>query len=280
MRRSRLVPIAVVALLSTGALTGCTSSGSAAGGSGSAGSAAAPAARSASGSSSALKAAAVDRSVVTTGSLRLVAAHPIRVADRVVDLVEAAGGQVALNRQDPSGRPSADLTLRIPAEGFPATLDDIERQGDVRDVSIRSTDVTARVTDTATRVANLRTSIARLQQLLARADSSSALVEIEGALTERQGSLEQLLAEQRTLADQVDLATLTVAVVPPAAASASGPVDFLAGLATGTRGLVAALGALAVGLGLALPWLVLLAALAAAALGVRRLVRRTRASSA
>ena len=64
-------------------------------------------------------------------------------------------------------------------------------------------------------------------------------MEIEGALTDRQGTLEQLLAEQRTLADQVAYASLEVAVVVPAAAPKQGPADFAGGLVTGFEALVA-----------------------------------------
>jgi hypothetical protein len=228
-----------------------------------------------------VKGATADRSVVTTGSLRLVDAHPIAVAGRVADLVEAAGGRVASSSEDPTGSPSARLTLRIPAAAFPHTLRAIEHESDdVRDVSIGSTDVTARVTDYGVRIANLRTSIARLQQLLSKATSSSALVEIEGALTDRQGTLEQLLAEQRTLADQVASATLTVSVVLPAAAPKPGPGDFIGGVVAGADGLVRTAAALAIGLGLVLPWLAALGLLGGVTALVVRRVRRTRPTSA
>lgn len=157
----------------------------------------------------------------------------------------------------------------------------IEREGDsVRDVSIGSSDVTARVTDYGVRIANLRTSISRLQQLLSKATSSSALVEIEGALTDRQGRLEQLLAEQRTLGDQVAAATLTVSIVVPAAAPKAGPTDFLGGVVAGADGLLRTAAALAVGLGVVLPWLVVLGALGGVAALVVRRVRRRRPTSA
>lgn len=274
--RTRLLTAALVAVIAAAGLAGCTASGGSTGASvASAGGGASSVGDSASGE--AASATAADRSVVTTGSLRLVAESPIRVAARVTDLVEAAGGRVARSTQDPSGRPSADLTLRIPAAAFTRTLDAIEQEGDVRNVSIRSTDVTAKVTEYGVRIANLRTSIARLQELLSTATSSTALVQIEGALTDRQGTLEQLLAEQRDIADQVTYATLSVSVVVPAAAPQAGPADFLGGVGAGAAALVAALGALAVAAGVLLPWAVLLGGLGAiTAIAVRTLRRRTR----
>ena len=174
MRRSRLVSAIAGGLLVVGALAGCTAAGSSSGGSTAAFQDAkgrVPAPASAAGSvseqsASAVKAPTVDRSVVTTGSLRLVTDHPVRTAGRVADLVSAAGGTVGRSDENPGERASASLRLRIPAAVFPRTLDTIERQGDVRDVSIRSTDVTAQVTDYTVRIANLRTSIARFKSRL------------------------------------------------------------------------------------------------------------------
>ena len=213
-------------------------------------------------------------------SLRLVSKDPIAAAARVTDLVEAADGRVARSEEDPSGSASAHLTLRIPAAAFQRTLDAIEHEGELRDVSIGATDVTAQVTDYGVRIANLRTSIARLQQLLSKATSSSALVEIEGALTDRQGTLEQLLAQQRTLADQVTYATLSVSIVVPAAAPKVGPADFVTGLVAGWAGLAATVGALGIALGVVLPWVVVLGVLGGIAALVVRARRRARPTSA
>ncbi|WP_375405486.1 DUF4349 domain-containing protein [uncultured Amnibacterium sp.] len=281
--RTRVVSSVVIAVIAVAALAGCTAGGGSGGASGTSAAGyvadGGTAASSASGASA--KAASADRSIVTTGSLRLVSKDPIAAAGRVTDLVEAAGGRVARSAEDPSGSASARLTLRIPAAAFQRTLDAIEQEGQLRDVSIGATDVTARVTDYGVRIANLRTSIGRLQQLLRTATSSSALVEIEGALTDRQGTLEQLLAQQRTLADQVTYATLTVSIVVPAAAPERGPADFVGGLVTGADSLAATLGGLAIALGVALPWVVVLGALGGvAALVVRAVRRRARPTSA
>ncbi|WP_375389432.1 DUF4349 domain-containing protein [uncultured Amnibacterium sp.] len=285
--RTRFVTAAAAALIVVTALAGCSASGggSSSGTSGGGGgvadtsgkAAAGVTGRSASSGGAAEPAAApAERAVVTTGSLRLVSDHPIRIAQRITDLVEAADGRIARSSEDPSGRPSAQLSLRIPSDAFQRTLTAIQQQDgvDVRDVQIDATDVTARVTDYGVRIANLRTSITRLQALLAKATSSSALVEIEGALTDRQGTLEQLLAEQRTLTDQVAYATLDVSVVVPAAAPKAGPGDFVGGLVAGFEALAATGSALAVGAGVLLPWVVVLGALGAAAALIARRVRR------
>ena len=282
MRRPLIATAAAV--LVAVALAGCTSGGGSAASAGGSSvdfqsSQGRMPAASDSGSAAGASAVPADRAIVTNGSLRLVTDRPIAVADRVQQLAEQAGGRVSRSTEDPGARASAELVLRIPSAAFDSTLAAIRRQGEVRDVSIGATDVTARVTDYAVRIANLRTSIARLQQLLAKADTSSALVTIEGALTERQTSLEQLLAQQRDLADQVSLATLTVSVVTPAAAPKTGPADFLAAVAAGAAALTGFASAALIGFGVALPWLGVLAALGGAGLLVRRVVRRRTATT-
>jgi hypothetical protein len=276
--RTRLLPTAVAAAIVVASLAGCTATGAATSAGGSGGSRADSGAVAAAGTSSG--SAAADRSVVTTGSVHLVADDPIRAAGRITDLVEAADGRVARSTEDPSGRPSARLTLRIPAAAFQRTLVAIEREGRLRDASIGATDVTAQVTDYGVRIANLRTSIGRLQVLLSKATSSTALVEIESTLTARQGSLEQLLAQQHALADQVASATLTVSIVVPAAAPKPGPADFVTGLVAGSAGLAATAGALAVALGVVLPWAAVLGVLAGIGALVVRARRRARPTSA
>jgi len=72
-----------------------------------------------------------------------------------------------------------------------------------------------------------------------------------------------------------------VSVVVPAAAPERGPEDFVGGLVAGTTALVRAAAATLVGLGVALPWLVLLGAAGGiAALVARRARRRARPTSA
>lgn len=276
--RTRILATALAAAIAIASLAGCTASASS--GSSAVGGAAAKGSV-ASGSRSDAASTSADRSIVTTGTLHLVARDPIAVADRITSLVDSAGGRIDRSTADPSGRPSAHLVVRIPAAGFEPVLTAIEHTGHVRDVTVDSSDVTARVTDTGVRIASLRASISRLQQLLAKATSSTDLVQLEGALTDRQTSLEQLLAQQRTLADQVASATLDVSVVVPAAVPPAGPSDFVGGLLAGTQGLVHALAAFAVGFGVALPWLLALGVVGAlSALAVRVVRRRTRATSA
>jgi hypothetical protein len=82
--------------------------------------------------------------------------------------------------------------------------------GDVSEQDVQATDVTAEVVDLESRIASLRASVDRVRALLGEAGSVDQLAVVEGELTGRETELEALLGQQRVLADQVALGTLTV----------------------------------------------------------------------
>lgn len=291
-RRMRRAAIAVGAVLGMGLLAGCVAGGGGTAGSGSGGGTgsgttsedrSAPQASAASGGGE----QAVDgdtqavpdagRAIVRDGSLGLNAKDPITAATRIATLVTGAGGRIENLDQQPGGSAAASLVARIPATRFDAVLADIRKQGTVTNVQVGATDVTAQVTDYTVRIDNLRTSIDRLQALLAQAESATALIEIERSLTERETSLEQLLAQQQALDDQVAFATLSIFIEQPSVARNPAPTDFVGGLAVGVGSLVEAVSAFVVGLGVALPWLALLAVIGAGIFGVTRAASRAAA---
>ena len=230
-----------------------------------------------------------DRQVVTTAAASLTVDDPADGAQRVSELVQAAGGRVDERTEragsgddeggdDGGGDAAADLVVRVPAASLTGLLADLADLGEVTDVSVSRSDVTATAVDVDARISALRTSVARLQGLMDGAATTEALLAAEAALAERQQELEALQSQRALLADQVELSTLTVHLQPYGVVPAGGPDGFLDGLATGWRALVVALGAVVVVLGVVLPWLVLAAALTAAVLLPLGWVRRRAAA--
>jgi len=279
-RRLAIVLLATGSVLLTGVLAGCTSSGSGGSSASSAGSggyavgASDAGGKASSGGGSSTK--AEDRAVVTTGDLDLVSSDPIAASHAISAVVTGVGGHIQSLSEQPKGQASADLTVRIPSAVFDSTLTAIEQHGRTRSVSVHSTDVTSQVTDYGVRIANLRTSIARLQVLLARATDTAALVDIESSLTTRQTDLEQLLAQQKDLADQVSYATLGITVESPALVRSTGPGTFVDGFLAGLAALGRTLATLAVIVGVLLPWVVVAGLLALVGWWAVREVRRRR----
>ncbi|HEV7623869.1 MAG TPA: DUF4349 domain-containing protein [Amnibacterium sp.] len=280
-RARRAAAVALLSAVTLAALAGCTTAaGSSSSGAGPSAGFAADSSRGGGSASGGKSAATPDRAVVSTGTLDLVATDPVATADAVATIVVGSGGRVQTRDEHPSNPASADLTVRIPSTAFDTTLTAIEHRGKVRTVRIRSSDVTAQVTDYAVRITNLRTSITRLQTLLARATDTTALVEIEASLTTRQTDLEQLLAQQKDLGDQVSYATLAITLEAPIVMHHDAPASFADGFVAGVTALARTAVFLAVLIGTLLPWVVTLGVVAVVGWWVVRLLRRRARASA
>ncbi len=210
-----------------------------------------------------------DRQVVTTATASVAVEDPADGAQQVSELVESAGGRVderteqAGSGEDGVEGAAAHLVVRVPATELTDVLADLDDLGDVESVSVSRSDVTTRAVDLDARISALQTSVGRLQALMDGAATTEALLAAEEALSERQGELESLQSQRALLADQVELSTLSVHLVPFGVAPAGGPQGFLDGLGTGWRALVAASGATVVVLGVLLPWVAVVVLVAA-----------------
>jgi hypothetical protein len=224
-----------------------------------------------------------DRSVVITGEAVISVGDPLAAAADATRIVGDAGGRVD-GRSEQAGADgaaaSATLTLRIPAAELDATLDRLRGLGRVDRVTTSTSDVTGQTQDLDARVTALRTTIARMLDLEQRATDTTDLVAIETAIGDRQGQLESLEAQQRDLADQVAMSTITLTLQPRGATVPPSRAGFGDGLATGWSGFVAFWGGALVVLGVLLPWLGMIAVIAAVILGILWLVRRRRGGAA
>lgn len=223
------------------------------------------------------RAAETQRQIIITGNLYATAADPFKAADDVLNVVTKAGGFAEDRSQSgkvEDGTASVSLKVRIPAGKATETIEDVESAVDVYELSTNKEDVTAHVADVEARIAALETSVERLTGLVSEATSSEALFEAEEALTRRQGELDSLRAVQRSLADQVSLATLNISIDSEEVYT-SPPEGFMGGLTSGWDSLVAAfLTALTV-IGAIVPWLIVIVPIAAIiAWLVRRIKRR------
>ncbi|TFD61389.1 DUF4349 domain-containing protein [Cryobacterium suzukii] len=220
-----------------------------------------------------------NRDVITTGSLSITATDPVKASESAVTITEQAGGRVdsrSENPATPSQPASANLTLRIPSDELDRTLADLKKLGTLNFVTLAAQDVTQQSQDLDARITALTTSVDRLLALMASATTTTDLISIESALSSRQGELESLQSQRDFLADQIDYSTLQLELVSEGTIAASGPDNFWTGITVGWTALVAALGGLLIGLGVALPWLVVLAIFGAIVLLIVRLFTRRR----
>lgn len=203
---------------------------------------------------------AAEREVVTNGSLTLVPDDPATAIDDIVALIDRVGGRVDGRSEQTANEwreASAWLTVRVPAGELTDTIAEVEELGDVTDVSINSDDVTRQGRDLDARITALEASTDRLLDLMTDADSSEALIAAEDALSQRQADLESLRSERSYLSDQVAMSTLEVSVVAEQVVEFKSD-GFVGGLQSGWHSLVNFASAALVGIGAALPWIVII----------------------
>ncbi len=178
----------------------------------------------------ALEVVGAERDVVRTGTMQVTVDEIEGAADEVRTLATEADGFVA-DEQVRAVDDTVDITLRVPADAFEDVRAGVADLGDVTEQDVQAQDVTAEMVDVESRVASLRASVERVRGLLDEAGDVAQLALVEGELASRETELEALLGQQRVLADQVALATLTVHLGedPPPAPSedAAGFIDGL-----------------------------------------------------
>jgi Domain of unknown function (DUF4349) len=206
-----------------------------------------------------------DRQVVTTGYVTITVEKPMDAAAEAIRITEQSGGRVDGRTETApinGNEGSATLTLRIPSDTLTTTLDKLRKLGAVQEVSLNSSDVTMATQDLDARIKALTASIDRLLGLLATATDTENLITLETAISDRQTELESLESQRRYYADQVSLSTVTLNLVSDFTAPVAEPDNFFSGLVAGWNAFVAFFAGLLVALGVALPWLVFLGAIA------------------
>jgi hypothetical protein len=218
------------------------------------------------------------RDIVRTAALNVEVADVDVAAELVLSLAGKVGGRVDGDNRRSSGKNrSAQLVLRVP----PAALDDLINKdlkglGTETSRTVTGDDVTAARADVDARVKALTTSVDRLRDFLKHSGTITDLVQLESQLSQREAELESTVAQQRALADQITLATLTVDLVVQrsvATRAGGGPTGFGSALGDGLHGLVVGLRWVLAVAGYALPFALLLAVVLLPLLVIRR--RRT-----
>lgn len=219
-----------------------------------------------------------ERAIITTGSLYITVEDPIAAADKAVTIVEDAGGRIDA-RQESSPEENfggaARLTLRIPSDTLSDAIDDLRALGTVDEFTTSSSDVTAEVTDLEARISTLRASTLRIEGLIEDATKIEDIITLENELASRQAQLESLEAQERGLSDQVSMSTIELSLTTePVVIVDDSPKNFFDGLQAGWGAFVAFASGAAIVIGVLLPWLVVLAAIAAVIIVPRRLKKR------
>ena len=162
------------------------------------------------------KSSAVEgRKLIRTGDISVTVEDYDPFRDALDAKLEALGGFVAdANLDHYSGRVSwATLTVRVSADAFEELVGWTESQVEVNSLNISTQDVTAEWVDIRSRLDNWKATEKRLLEILQdqTADLGDVLA-VERELSRVREEIERAEGQMRVLADQVELATLTIHV--------------------------------------------------------------------
>jgi hypothetical protein len=198
------------------------------------------------------------RAVISTGSVTVVDEDLARVRGEIDRLLGRYGGYVAdeATFNDVDGHTSGSrLTLRVPASHFTDMMAAFPEFTTVKDTKTSAEDVTTEVIDVDSRVKTQELSLERLRTFLSRTQDVNAMIRLESEIAQREAQLESLKAQQKYLADQTSLGTITVSMkTPKQAKHDEDDSGFLAGFEGGWNALQDSLTVTATVVGALLPF--------------------------
>jgi uncharacterized protein DUF4349 len=227
----------------------------------------------------------VTRAIIKTGSLSIEADDVDAQRQKAIGIVTGLNGQVATedSGSDIDGRITrANLTLKVPTAQYETAIQRLSGLGKRTAIHQESTDATEAVVDVASRISTQRASLERMRALLAKATTIGEIVSVESELTRRESDLESLLAKQKALAGQTELATLNLVLSEPGKAPPEPKKEetgFLAGLKGGWHAFAGTVTVLLTALGALLPFLVVFALIGIPLWRFRHRFRRTPATA-
>jgi Domain of unknown function (DUF4349) len=229
-------------------------------------------------------------SIIYTAGLTVRAPNVETAVSRATSITESAGGYVSAEHtslsRNRSVRTMVDIQFKIPVSSYPATLAALGVLGTKQSETQRALDVTQTVADVSSRVTSAKSTIVQLRKLLARAGTVNGLLSVQNQISQEEASLEALQSQQRALASQTTYATVSMVILGPAPVHrhhhSKAAAGFLSGLIAGWHALGKVTVRVLTVAGAVLPFVLILALVAAAAYAARRRLarRRTRTSPA
>ncbi|MBN6054444.1 DUF4349 domain-containing protein, partial [Nonomuraea sp. RK-328] len=226
---------------------------------------------------------AQERQVIYVGRMTVRAKEVTAAVQKAKQVVTGAGGYLAKEQSSSSdgGEGTAELEFKIPPARYADVLASLGRDlGEQLSLNQGTEDVTMQMADVNSRLKSAQQALDSLRTLLKKANTIGQVLEVEREIAAREADLESLQAQQKELATQVSMATLTLSVVGPVTVvepPSEEPPGFLEGLATGWKALVSFVKVALTVLGVLLPWLLLVAPVVAVIVFLARRSGRRRA---
>ena len=221
-----------------------------------------------------------ERKIVRTAQLSVEVVDMDEAMRSLKEQVFALGGAVILQEVDGvkgEGR-YGNMELSVPSDALDGFLATAGGLGKVKRTSMEETDMSASYYDNASRLESARAQKQRLDELYADAEEMSDIVTITDALFDVQREIDALAGQNAWIDDRASNARVNIALVEPKAEAPLEENGFFAQLAysfmDGVKSIGAFFGSLVLFAVWALPWLVLIALIAAGVYWIARRVKR------
>lgn len=168
------------------------------------------------------------RRIIRNAELTLESEYPEETQKQVSAIAESKGGFVTETQQSSSDRRGSArdtilVSLRVPAEKFAETLEEIRKiAGRVVFENIKGQDVTEEFIDIEARLKAHRALEDQFLEIMKRANSVADAMNVQRELANVRAEIEKIEGRKRFLEDQVGLSTIKLRIQTPAAISASG----------------------------------------------------------
>ncbi|MFG6191200.1 DUF4349 domain-containing protein [Nonomuraea sp. JJY05] len=203
-----------------------------------------------------------DRQVIYTGSMTVRAKQVTTAVQQAKQIVTSAGGYLSKEETSSASdtEDSAMLEFKVPPDKYAEVLARLGKDlGKQLSMNQGTQDVTMQMADVNSRLKSAQQSLDSLRTLLKKADTIGQVLQVEREISTREADLESLQAQQKELATQVAMATLTLRLVGPVTEvkdPEEEPAGFLGGLKAGWAALVSFTKVALTVLGALLPWLI------------------------
>ena len=161
----------------------------------------------------ALEATTAVRQIVQSGTLDLVVNKAEETATQIQTIAREAGGFVENLQiyEVADGRKSGSISIRVPADKFRVTLDNLKRLAiNTENEAVNSLDVTEQYVDIEARLKNMRAEETQYLSIMERAVKIEDVLNVTQRLSDVRGRIEQLEAQLKLLKEQVAMSSIAV----------------------------------------------------------------------
>ena len=169
----------------------------------------------------------VERKIIRNADLTLEANSPEEAQQKITSIVNGKGGFVVESTQSSSDaqattRETVAMTIRVPAEKFDETLNEIRQNANrVIVETVKGEDVTEEYIDIEARLKAKKALEEQFLEIMKRSNSVEDALNVQRELAEVRGEIEQIEGRKRFLENQASLSTIKITLQSPTAFSAN-----------------------------------------------------------